>query len=74
MLSMFTSTASFAYAVASTFSFSLMVTGSDVEWTNARLMGLAMGVVVLWSALMGLRLEKVVTVYVLMGQLPLLFF
>ncbi|KAL2787819.1 amino acid/polyamine transporter I [Aspergillus keveii] len=71
MLSMFTSTASFAYAVASSFSFSLMIAGSTVEWTNARLMGLAMGVLALWSALMGLRLERVVTIYILIAVLTL---
>ncbi|KAL3447773.1 amino acid/polyamine transporter I [Aspergillus insuetus] len=71
MLSMFTSTASFAYAVASSFSFTLMIAGSTVEWTNARLLGLAMGVLLLWSALMGLRLERVVIIYILMAVLTL---
>ncbi|KAL3482720.1 amino acid/polyamine transporter I [Aspergillus germanicus] len=72
MLSMFTSTASFAYAVASAFSFSLMIAGSTVEWTNAQLMGLAMGVLLLWSALMGLRLERVATIYIIIAVLTLI--
>ncbi|KAL4753501.1 hypothetical protein BDW72DRAFT_26338 [Aspergillus terricola var. indicus] len=71
MLSMFTSAASFAYAVASTFSFSLSIAGSTVEWTNARLMAFSMAVVVLWSALMALRLERVVTIYILIAILTL---
>ncbi|KAL4745058.1 hypothetical protein BDW72DRAFT_199001 [Aspergillus terricola var. indicus] len=71
MLSMFTATAAFAYAVASSFSFSLSIAVPGTEWTNAQLMGLSIGVVVLWSALMTLRLERVAVIYILMTLLIL---
>ncbi|KAL4736662.1 hypothetical protein BDV11DRAFT_207462 [Aspergillus similis] len=49
--------------------YSLAVPGK--EWTNAQLKGLSIGVVVLWSALMALRLERVAVIYILMALLIL---
>ncbi|KAL2817635.1 amino acid/polyamine transporter I [Aspergillus granulosus] len=71
LLSIFTATAAFAYAVASSFSFSLSIAVPDMQWTNPQLMALSLGVIVLWSALMALRLEKVAVIYILMAVLIL---
>ncbi|KAL4885751.1 amino acid/polyamine transporter I [Aspergillus karnatakaensis] len=72
ILSIFTATAAFAYAVSSSFSSAVVIAVPDMAWTNAQLMGLSIGIVVLWSALMTLKLEQVAIIYMTMGKRPTL--
>lgn len=71
VLSVFTATASIAYAVSTVFAYSVTIAVPSMIWTKPQLMALAMGVIVLWSALMTLKLERISIVYVTMGQYSL---
>ena len=69
LLSMFTATAAFAYAVASSFAYSVTIAVPTMEWTDPQLMAISMGVTILWAALMSLKLESIGIIYVSMGGL-----
>jgi glucan phosphoethanolaminetransferase (alkaline phosphatase superfamily) len=73
VLSMFSATAAFAYAVASTIVFSVNIALPDLAWTNAQIMGLSLGVLFVWAALMSLKLETISLVFMTMGMLEALF-
>lgn len=67
VLTMFASTATFAYAVASSLSYGVTIALPDMIWTNAQVMALSLAVVLIWSAIMTLRLERIAFVYITMG-------
>ena len=68
VLSMFSATAAFVYAVASSLAFSVAIVAPDYNFTNAQLMGVSIAVLVVWTALMLLRLETITRIFVLMGK------
>lgn len=68
VLSMFSATAAFAYAVASSVAFSVNIVAPDFVWTNPQLMGLSISVILVWAALMSLRLESISVVFMAMGK------
>ncbi|KAJ6016842.1 hypothetical protein N7451_000221 [Penicillium sp. IBT 35674x] len=72
ILQIFTGTAAFAYAVASSFAYSVNIVVPSFSGTNAELMALSMAIVVLWAALMGLNLEKISVIYIIMALLVLI--
>ncbi|RAK84384.1 hypothetical protein BO79DRAFT_275719 [Aspergillus costaricaensis CBS 115574] len=71
VLTMFASTATFAYAVASSLSYGVTIALPDMIWTNAQVMALSLAVVLIWSAIMTLRLERIAFVYISMAVLIL---
>ncbi|PYI30060.1 hypothetical protein BP00DRAFT_477611 [Aspergillus indologenus CBS 114.80] len=71
VMTMFASTASFAYAVASSLSYGVTIALPDLIWTNAQVMALSLAVVLIWSAMMTLRLERIAFVYITMAVLIL---
>lgn len=72
VLSAITGTAAFAYAVATSFAYSVTIAVPTMTWTNPELMALSMGVIVLWAALMTVNLEKISVIYGSMGKPSLL--
>ncbi|KAL2809116.1 amino acid/polyamine transporter I [Aspergillus granulosus] len=72
MLTMLTSTASFAYAVATSLSYSVKIAVPTIVWTDAQLMGLSLGVIIIWMGIMCMKLENISTVYILMAIILLL--
>ncbi|KAF2995973.1 hypothetical protein E8E14_004289 [Neopestalotiopsis sp. 37M] len=71
VISMFSSTAAFAYGVAATFTYTVTILLPDFLWTNAEIMALSMSVIAVWFALMGLRLENISLVYITMALICL---
>ncbi|KAL3457139.1 pyridoxal phosphate-dependent transferase [Aspergillus heterothallicus] len=72
VMTMFASAASFAYAVASSFSYAIMIAAPDTTWTNAQVMALSLGVLVAWVAVMAWKLERITFVYIGMAILVLI--
>lgn len=70
---MFASTASFAYAVASYLSYAVVIAVPSMVWTNAQIMALSLAVIVIWAAVMSLRLERIAFVYISMCKQLSLF-
>jgi amino acid transporter len=68
VLSMFSATAAFVYAVAASISFGINVAVPDFKWTNAQIMGLSFGVLIIWAAVMSFRLETITVVFMAMGM------
>lgn len=64
VLTMFASTAAFAYAVASYFSYAIVIAVPTMVWTNAQIMALSLAVIVIWAAVMTLKLERIAFVYI----------
>lgn len=64
-ISLITSLASFSYAVAS--SWAVIISMLHPEWipTNAQIMGVAMGLVILWGLLGALRMEKFTWLFII---------
>lgn len=69
VLSMFSATAAFVYAVASSLSFTINIVQPDFVWTNASLLGLSIAVLFVWAALMSLKLETISVVFMMTGEL-----
>ncbi|KAL0942938.1 amino acid transporter [Colletotrichum truncatum] len=59
VLALSTSLAAFAYAVAAGFTENIVSAKEGLTFTNAQVMGVAIGIVTLWASLMLLRLENV---------------
>lgn len=72
VFTMFASTASFAYAVASSLSYVVTIAAPSMAWTNAQIMCLSLAVIVVWSGVMTLKLERIASVYIAMGNFRLL--
>ncbi|GMF68586.1 unnamed protein product [Aspergillus oryzae] len=68
VFTMFASTASFAYAVASSLSYAVTIAAPSMAWTNAQIMCLSLAVIVVWSGVMTLKLERIASVYIAMVQ------
>ncbi|RMZ42214.1 amino acid transporter [Aspergillus flavus] len=72
VFTMFASTASFAYAVASSLSYAVTIAAPSMAWTNAQIMCLSLAVIVVWSGVMTLKLERIASVYIAMAILVLI--
>ncbi|GKZ29330.1 hypothetical protein AbraIFM66950_004302 [Aspergillus brasiliensis] len=68
VLTMFASTAAFAYAVSTSFSYVVTIAVPGMVWTDAQMMVLSLAVIVVWGALMTLNLEGIAFVYISMGK------
>lgn len=68
VLSILTGTASFAYAVATSFAYSVNIIVPTLVWTNPQLMALSMGIIIVWAGLMTVNLERISIIYVTMGM------
>lgn len=68
IFSMFTATASFAYAVASSLTYAITIILPTMQWTDSQIMAISMGVVIIWAALMSFKLESIITVYICLGS------
>lgn len=68
ILQIFAATASFAFAVASAFAYGLTIAAPGFNGTESELMALSMAVVILWAALMCMKLERISMVYIAMGE------
>lgn len=68
VMTMFAATASVAHAVASMFAYSVTIASMSMTWTNAEIMCLSLAVIVIWGALMTMRLERIAFVYTSIGK------
>ncbi|CAI7590653.1 unnamed protein product [Penicillium crustosum] len=68
IFSMFTATASFAYAVASSLTYAITIILPTMQWTDSQIMAISMGVVIIWAALMSFKLESIITVYICLAS------
>ncbi|OJJ67315.1 hypothetical protein ASPBRDRAFT_34175 [Aspergillus brasiliensis CBS 101740] len=71
VLTMFASTAAFAYAVSTSLSYVVTIAVPDMVWTDAQMMALSLAVIVVWGALKTLNLEGIAFVYISMAILVL---
>ncbi|KAI8654766.1 Amino acid transporter [Fusarium keratoplasticum] len=71
-ISLITSLASFSYAVAS--SWAVIISMLHPQWipTNAQIMGVAMGLVILWGLLGALRMEKFTWLFIITTSIVVL--